>query len=266
VIWLKGNFEGPKTAAAQTAAVAQSPGAQTAPAAAATPAPAANTGAPQATPTPEIPLDEKPDPPSGMYVFQPAEPGDPPAFEMGITEVTRGQYQEYLKATLETPPPGWSEDPARMNLPVTGLAWDKAMAYCKWLAGKHGWKADTVTLPTHAEYLRAALRAKTSKGLIATLGGQTLWKKAKLGNGNGPAEVKGSPFDELFYLASNGQVYDLIGNVAEWGREAQGEQKAVLGGDFQQTAADFNPLAQRWMPATTTSPALGFRIVHLLGQ
>jgi formylglycine-generating enzyme required for sulfatase activity len=185
---------------------------------------------------------------------------------MAITEVTRAQYQEYLKATLETPPQGWSDDPAQMNLPVTGVSWDKAMGYCRWLAAKQGWKLDSVTLPSHAEFLRAALRARTSKGLIAKLGGQSLWKKARLGSGSGPAAVKSNPFDELFYLASNGQVYDLVGNVAEWGCEAQGELKSVLGGDFQQAAADFNPFTQRWLPGTTSNPALGFRVVHRLGQ
>jgi formylglycine-generating enzyme required for sulfatase activity len=183
---------------------------------------------------------------------------------MSITEVTCAQYQEFLKATLDAPPAGWlgGQFPAdAAEKPVTNIPAAKAMAYCTWLAKRKGWAPQSVTLPSHAEFLRA-VRGRTTRGEPQS---PTFWRRSLLGQGTGPLPVRQAQFDKIF-IPESAQMYDLIGNAAEWGREEKGGQRAVLGGDYAQTNPTFNPLEARWVPAETISPTIGFRFVHLLPQ
>lgn len=215
-------------------------------------------------PTPSGKLTAQPDPPSGVLAFNPEKPGDPPAFQMSISEVTCAQYQEFLRATLDAPPSGWlgGQYPAdAAEKPVTNIPAAKALAYCAWLAKQRGWAPQSVTLPSHAEFMRA-LRGRTTRGDPQS---PTFWRRSRLGQGTGPLAVKQAQFDKIF-IPNAAQMYDLIGNAAEWGREEKNGQRAVLGGDFTQTSPDFNPLAVRWFAADATSPEIGFRFVHLMPQ
>lgn len=255
VLWLKGAFQAPRDRIQANLTTSATPQATATPAVdAGTPTPAAATP----SPTPTISLEEMPDPPSGMLAFKPQRQEDPPPFEIAVSEVTCAQYDEYLKATLETAPAGWT-GPSEM--PVTGLSYQKALDYCTWRAEREAWPKGSVTLPSQAEFLRAA-SGRTTRG-YPTDKASNFWSRAQLGKGVGPALVHQNPFDKIF--TGYGQLYDLMGNVAEWGRESRDGQQAILGGDFMQTAPDFNPLATRWVAQSTTSPTLGFRIVHHLG-
>lgn len=263
-IYLKDNLPG-RSGKAAPSAPAATPAPETAAATPAVPAagaqPTPDAPVASASPTPGLPaLEEKPDPPSGMLAFTPEKPGDPPAFEMAITEVTCAQYQEYLKAMLEAPPAGFSTEGAAASRPVTNITWDKAMGYCRWFAKRQGWEPQSVTLPSQAEFLRA-LRGRTVRSNPLD---PNFWSKCRLGKGGAPGPVKSNPLDKIFLGV--GQVYDLVGNAAEWGREAKDARRALLGGDCAQTAPDFNPLASRWAPAEQAGGAISFRIVHLLGK
>src|SRR6476469_8641809 len=55
------------------------------------------------------------------------------AFELGVCPVTRAEYAGFLDATRHEPPCDWSHPPfARANLPVVGVSWSDAVAYCAW--------------------------------------------------------------------------------------------------------------------------------------
>ncbi len=72
------------------------------------------------------------------------------AFYMDRFEVTTSRFARFLTATGSVrPPDGWEElDPAKgAELPVAGVDWNDADAYCRW-AGRR--------LPTEAEWEKAA--------------------------------------------------------------------------------------------------------------
>jgi formylglycine-generating enzyme required for sulfatase activity len=225
------------------------------------------TPIPQSTPGPEptpTTFRTLPDPASGMIAFPAEREGDPPTFQMLINEVTCRQYQEFLQETLEEPPLGWRAGgrypPGSAQLPVTNLTWSDAMAYCRWIAAKRGWDREAVRLPSLQEY-RRALRYRTTRDRVDI---PTYWARARsqLGNGRGPSPVKQTQFDKIF-IPERGQMYDLVGNVAEWGWDQRDSLRVILGGDYTQTDSGFNHLEPRWRPPDQTSPTVGFRFVYL---
>ena len=74
-------------------------------------------------------------------------------FRMAVHPVTRGDYAEFLDATHHDPPREW-DNPAftKEDLPVVGVSWHDATAYCAWRSRPGG----AVRLPTEAEWERAA--------------------------------------------------------------------------------------------------------------
>ena len=75
------------------------------------------------------------------------------AFEMAIHPVTRAEYAAFMTATGHEAPRDWN-DPAfdGDDLPVIGVSWLDASAYCVWRARS----GSVERLPTEAEWERAA--------------------------------------------------------------------------------------------------------------
>lgn len=75
------------------------------------------------------------------------------AFELGVYAVTRAEYAAFLDATGHDAPREW-ENPAFAppDLPVVGVSWHDAVAYCAWRAAS----GRPSRLPTEAEWERAA--------------------------------------------------------------------------------------------------------------
>jgi formylglycine-generating enzyme required for sulfatase activity len=75
------------------------------------------------------------------------------AFEMAQHPVTRAEYAAFLAATGHEAPRDWSEPAfAADDLPVIGVSWHDAAAYCAW----RGRSGSAERLPTEAEWERAA--------------------------------------------------------------------------------------------------------------
>jgi formylglycine-generating enzyme required for sulfatase activity len=75
------------------------------------------------------------------------------AFEAAIYPVTRREYRAFLEATGHDQPRDWLDSAfAGDDLPVVGVSWHDAVAYCRWRT-LHG---SPERLPTEAEWERAA--------------------------------------------------------------------------------------------------------------
>jgi len=74
------------------------------------------------------------------------------AFELAVYPVTCAEYAEFLAATGHEPPRDWQLFGRAPDLPVIGVSWNDADAYCRWSAGA----GRPVRLPSEAEWERAA--------------------------------------------------------------------------------------------------------------
>ena len=74
------------------------------------------------------------------------------AFDMAVYPVTEAQYARFLRATGHEAPRGLGAGPSPPDLPVVGVSWLDAQAYCAWRTET----GRTMRLPTEAEWERAA--------------------------------------------------------------------------------------------------------------
>ncbi|HEY0873238.1 MAG TPA: SUMF1/EgtB/PvdO family nonheme iron enzyme [Vicinamibacterales bacterium] len=74
------------------------------------------------------------------------------AFDLAVYPVTRREYETFLQGTGHERPREWESFDSSPDLPVVGVSWFDCQAYCEW----RGRDAETVRLPTEAEWERAA--------------------------------------------------------------------------------------------------------------
>jgi serine/threonine-protein kinase len=145
--------------------------------------------------------------PAAVRGFRPARKITSPVapYELQEHEVTWSEIEPWLaRSGTSLAFPTWAADPAaRAALPVTGVTWSTAFAYCQSLGG---------SLPTEAQWefaARGAERRPNSWGadrLDRSLTHVYAGPKAT------PAAVKTSLQDQTPAPV----LYDLIGNVQEW--------------------------------------------------
>ncbi|MCB9795825.1 MAG: SUMF1/EgtB/PvdO family nonheme iron enzyme [Alphaproteobacteria bacterium] len=136
-------------------------------------------------------------------------------FRIGRFPVTNVQYQRYVEATGVEAPSSFRmsgfDDP---EMPVTGVSWHDAQAYCMWASRVAG---ATVRLPTEAEWECAARGREGFKYPWGDAPEPSL-ERAWYGGGSehkevvkGPAVVGGRPAGVSPFGAE-----DMAGNVWEW--------------------------------------------------
>jgi formylglycine-generating enzyme required for sulfatase activity len=216
---------------------------------------------------------------------QPKADGKPVVspFSLGIREVTRAQFMEFVAATGYRPKeagagPSEGCDPLSdewthpgfeqtADHPVVCVSWDDASAYLSWLSQ---WTGVKFRLPTSAEWEHAA-RAGTATRYWY---GETY--DSEMSNGLGAAgrdrwETGTAPVGQ--FPPNPFGLQDMLGNVSEWvadcaepDREAPSgcAARVVRGGNWTSEADGSTSSALSHHAGSTRSPYIGFRIA--IGQ
>ena len=89
----------------------------------------------------------------GQKGERPVHPVWVDAFQMAVCSVTRDEYAVFVDDTGHEEPREWNNSAFDgPDLPVVGVSWHDAQAYCAWRSRREG----PVRLPTEAEWERAA--------------------------------------------------------------------------------------------------------------
>ncbi len=180
-------------------------------------------------------------------------------FRLGRTPVTNRDYAPFLALGRVPEPPWWRD--ARFSaaaLPVVGVSWEDAMAFCAWVAESAG---GTWRLPTEAEWEHAACG-----GLISPA---TAWGAAVP-----PGEIPEGPLDapwETGRGTPNGYgLYDMGTIVHEWclnWREPlapppHAARRASRGGSWRHAIRWSPPSASSSLPPAFRYSDYGFRVLE----
>lgn len=188
------------------------------------------------------------------------------AFLIAETEVTNEQYREFVKASNRQPPKSWKSGefaPGTGGEPVTGVTWQDAVAYCKWLSEQIGAE---VRLPTEAEWERAARGTQEYK---------YPWGNDWNERAAASTETRGvvRPVKSYPIGVSPAGAFDMVGNVWEWiadeARDEEGKPKSIKGvvlriakgGAADEPAKVLTAQSRAEIEETFSSQSLGFRYV-----
>lgn len=164
---------------------------------------------------------------SGRENERPQRPVYLDGYEIDRYEVTNSQYRRFIQATGRIPPRYWTGGdypPGQADVPVVGVGWQDADAYCAW-AGKR--------LPTEAEWEKAC---RGADGRIYPWG--DLWQPERANVGMPFEEARSGLWDEAWSYLQAGQTgsearslrpvgtypegagpygaMDMAGNASEW--------------------------------------------------
>jgi formylglycine-generating enzyme required for sulfatase activity len=126
------------------------------------------------------------------------------AFAIDRDEVTRAEYALCVRAGACSPAAATLAGDETSRLPVTGVRWSDADAYCRFAKKR---------LPTEAEWERAA---RGSDGRIYPWGNRPECARGNWGNYDGEGRCPDNPGRPVAVGSYGGAIHDLGGNVWEW--------------------------------------------------
>ncbi|HWZ85971.1 MAG TPA: SUMF1/EgtB/PvdO family nonheme iron enzyme [Thermoanaerobaculia bacterium] len=175
-----------------------------------------------------------------------------PAFGLGRTPVTNREYAAAVARGRVPAPPWWTDpDFSAPGLPVVGVSWDDAAAFCAWLAEQDGgrWR-----LPTEAEWERAACG-----GLAAP---RTPWGDA-VPQSEIPAGALVGPWEAGRGTPNGFGLCDMGTIVHEWCLDWNGPgRRASRGGSWRHAVRWSPPSARSSLPPSYRYSDYGFRALR----
>lgn len=213
---------------------------------------------------------------------QPSSWVDVPAFKIGRTPITAGEFYAFVAAGGAKPRAAWGglrPPPNREDHPVTNCSWRDADAYCRWLSQETGC---SFYLPLEAEWVRAA------RG-----DGELIWPWGDAFDpccANTQEAANGGTTSVYAHRdgASAFGLLDMAGNVWEWTRDVyqpypyvptdeatvpplngqSEDQRRVLKGGSWMAGAEYARCAARvkWHANVIFSGQVGFRVACKLNE
>ena len=215
---------------------------------------------------------------------------DVPAFAIGRDHVTSREYLAFLQHIEERSPgeslprspresqtsgylwqlengtwilPREGKYPWSPGLPVFGVSFEDATAYCAWLSTRHGRRYD---LPSEAEWEKAA------KGVDErhySWGNQFDSELANQLDAHPGGESRVALDSEFPLDCSPYGVRGMVGNLSDWCLPAEGERPgfvAVRGGNWALSAEPCRLAVRRVTDARYVSDRIGFRVRCAIGS
>ncbi|HKE96812.1 MAG TPA: SUMF1/EgtB/PvdO family nonheme iron enzyme [Povalibacter sp.] len=191
------------------------------------------------------------------------------AFYMDRFEITTARFAKFLAATGSINAPDvWDEVKGKdsENMPVIGVSWNDANAYCRW-AGRR--------LPTDAEWEKAA-RGTDGRAYPWGNSPPTLDLANYENSAPGPYENALSPVGEHAAGKSPYGIEDMAGNASEWVADwysesfsadetanpkgpAAGDKKVIRGGGRYDPAQRLSAARRMYASPDTRADDIGFR-------
>ena len=197
-------------------------------------------------------------------------------FAIGKYPVTHREYKIFIEATGRTAPPFCAEAMfAAAELPIVGVTWDEAVAYCEWLSARNG---KMFRLPTEAEWERAARGGR--EGALYPWGDKAPEQRPFAGydpTTGGPAPVGVNPPNDF-------DLYDMSEGVHEWCRDfydynyysyapernpqgaASGNRRASRGGSWRHQIKFSRCAARSSLPPSFKYADYGFRVAMTIAR
>lgn len=199
---------------------------------------------------------------------------------LAFCEATKSNYPQWMKpkdifnpkATAENYYKNSSYKPLdNMDLPIVGISWSNAVAYCKWLSKQTG---QHYRLPTEAEWEYAAKGGINSKGF--KYAGSDSINEVAWNEGNAASKVH-----RIGKLKPNELgIYDMSGNVWEWCEDNwhdnyknaptdgsawlhnEDYSRVIRGGSWQYYKMSCSTTYRDKVHQTKSGLSIGFRIVR----
>lgn len=190
-----------------------------------------------------------------------------PGFAISKYEITFAEFNAYAKAAGITPafiPPAGMQ-----RWPATGITWQQAQGYARWLSGKTG---HSYRIPTGGEWQHAASGGTASRywwGDTARSG----VANCRFGCGDGLQKLFKATTQQVGSYSPNAYgLYDTAGNVAEWTSDCFYEDtsggscgvRTVRGGSYNDNVSALATDQRSGVATDDIQPSIGFRVVREL--
>jgi len=188
----------------------------------------------------------------------------PRPFAIGVYEVTISEWAACVRDGGCRPIGDWSKENPNPLIPASGISFEDAQAFVKWLSAQSGL---TYRLPTEEEWEYAARGGNAS---VFPWGdeispGDGNYDQTESYQGSAKAPYRGYPEAVSAYPPNRFGLYQMAGNVWEWTQACsrQGCQNRIAkGGSFESAPSELRAANRFEVPHERRRSDVGLRVVR----